>query len=130
MLSARVAGMLVGLVSRARLEGLVRTAAEESLWPEVLDLLTHLSDRLCAELADVASEQDDTVLDSLVACAQQLEMWDVVLPLARLMNEPNRRRFASLPSIHDEQVLEAIVRVSAQRELWAEIRSAAREPIN
>jgi hypothetical protein len=112
---------IVDLLAEERFDGVIRAAAAEDLWAEVLDMLNHVSEQRRAQLADRAAGHDDAVLQSLVQSAQEHQMWDAVLPVARAMSEPGRRRFAALPAVQAEGVLEAIVRAAAQHELWPEL---------
>jgi hypothetical protein len=112
---------VAGLLPEARLPGLVRAAAKGKLWPEALDLLSHLGERRRGRFADVAAEQRDKVLDGLILAAQEHELWDLVLPVTRVMSEESRRRFAALPAIQDPQVLASLVRTTAEQGLWAEL---------
>jgi hypothetical protein len=112
---------VAGLLPEARLRGLVRAAAKEKLWPEALDLLSHLNERRRGRFADVAAEQSDAVLGGLVVAAQEHDLWDLVLPVTRVMSEQSRRRFAALPAIHDPEVLASLVRTTAEHGLWSEL---------
>lgn len=117
---------LVDLLPEERVDTVGDAAAAWNLWPEALDLLSHLSDQRRGALADRAAGREDAVLDSLVAAAQQERIWDAVLPVARSMSEASRQRFATLRSIQAEGALEEIVRVAAEQALWAELIPIAR----
>ncbi len=104
---------LIGMLAPARRDALVDVAAAEGLWPEALDLLAHLSDQHCAELAGNAARRDDALLDSLIAAAQREEMWNAVLRVVRCMSESDRVRFARLKSINADGVLESITAAAA-----------------
>jgi len=80
-----------GLLPAQRRAGLVRAAADADLWPEALDLLSRLSERLCGELADAAAAQE-VVLDSLVCAAKDRDLWTTLLQVARAMGDESRRR--------------------------------------
>jgi hypothetical protein len=105
-------------LARDRLPGLIRTAYEQDLWSEVLDLVGHLSVENRAELGDIAAAQDDELLDALVRAAQTVSAWDTVLPITAAMSPDSLRRFAALPALHDPDVLAAIIDVAARCELW------------
>jgi hypothetical protein len=112
---------LIAMLPARRRDALVDVAAREGLWPEALDLLSHLSDERCAELAENAARREDAVLDSLVLAAQQEEMWNAVLRITHCMSQESRARFARLESINAPGVLEAIVRAAAEHSLWPEL---------
>ncbi len=110
---------LIDLLPPARLDNVIDTAAREDLWPEALDLFTHLSQAQRSDLINRAAGRDDAVLDGLILSAHEQGMWHVVLPLTRLMSPKSLRRFATLGSIQSEGVLENIVQVAALHDdLW------------
>ncbi len=110
---------LIDLLPPARLDSVIDTAAREDLWPEALDLFTHLSEAQRSDLINRAADRDDAVLDGLILSAQEQGMWHVVLPLTRLMTPASLRRFATLASIQTDGVLDNIVQVAAlHEELW------------
>jgi hypothetical protein len=110
---------LIDLLPPGRLDNVIDTAAGENLWPEALDLFTHLSEAQRSDLINRAAGRDDAVLDGLILSAHEQGMWHVVLPLTRLMSPTSLRRFAMLHSIQSEGVLDNVVRVAALHdELW------------
>jgi hypothetical protein len=112
---------VAGLLPEPRLGGLVRAAAKAKLWPEALDLLSHLGERRRGRFADVAAEQSDKLLTGLIAAVQREDLWDVLLPITRSMSERSRRRFAALPAIHEPEVLDSLVRAAAAQEIWPDL---------
>jgi hypothetical protein len=110
---------LIDLLPPRRLDAVIDTAAREDLWPEALDLFTHLGEGQRSDLINRAAGRDDAVLDALILSAHEQGMWHVVLPLTRLMSPASLHRFATLGSIQSEGVLENIVQVAAlHNELW------------
>ncbi len=114
-------GALVALLSPERLGDVIRTAASEDLWPEALDVLSHVSERQRGALGDLAAAQDDEVLHSMVRAAQRDGLWSDVLPVTRAMSPESRKRFAKLSSIQTQPVLATIVDAAAQNSLWPEL---------
>ena len=108
-------------VARDRLPGLVRTAQEQRLWAEALDLIGHLSLDNLAQLAEVAAAQGDDVLDALVRAAHELDAWDVVLPIAAAMSPESLRRVAALPVIVEPDVMRSAIATAARAELWDDV---------
>jgi hypothetical protein len=104
-------------IARDRLPGLVRTAYEQNLWPEALDLIGHLSPENLALLAEVVLDEDDHVLDALARAAQEAPAWDVLLPITAAMSPGNLRRFAAVPTLQESEVLAEIVEAAARAEL-------------
>jgi hypothetical protein len=114
-------GSLVALLPEERLETIIRTASEEDLWPEALEVMSHVSERQRGELADIAADQDDEVLEGLIRAAQRDGLWGVLLPVTRAMSPASRERFVNLPSIQTRTVLAAIVDTAARESLWADL---------
>lgn len=100
---------VVGLLEIDRVREAIRSASEEDLWPQALDLLTRVSPAQAGELADLAADEDDYVLEGMVAAAQRDGLWDVVLPVIRNMSDEGLRRFAQLPAMHEPEVIVAVV---------------------
>ncbi len=100
---------VVGLLDVERVRGAIRSATEEDLWPQALDLLTRVTPARAGWLGDLAAEEDDYVLEGMVAAAQRDGLWDVVLPVTREMSEASRARFAQLPALHEPDVLVAVI---------------------
>lgn len=114
-------GSLVALISPERLQEIIRTASDEGLWSEALDVMKHVSDHQRAELAEIAATQDDEVLEGLIRAAQHDDLWGVLLPVTRAMSPESRERFVQLPSIQTRTVLAAIVDAAAADALWGDV---------
>lgn len=112
---------VIALMSQRRIRATIRAATEADLWAEALDLLERVPRQRAGTLADLAAEEDDSVLDAMVATAQRDGLWESLLPLLRVMSEDSRRRFATLPAIHDPDVLRAIVDVAIAGDLWPDV---------
>ncbi|MFL5829503.1 MAG: hypothetical protein ACJ76X_06260 [Solirubrobacteraceae bacterium] len=93
---------LIGVLPPDRLDGIIRAAAEENLWPEVLDLLTHLTLEQRRALVERAAARDDgSTLAALLAAAQQEDMWAELLPLMPLLPAEGRQRVAAIVAAMD-----------------------------
>jgi hypothetical protein len=103
---------VVGLLEETRIRGAIRAATEADLWPQALDLLDRVTPTRAGRLADLAAEEDDTVLGGMVETAQRDGLWDVVLPVTNEMSRAGLTRFTSLPALHDPDVLRAMVHVA------------------
>lgn len=84
-----------GLLTQGRFEGLVDAAAAGDLWPEALELLSHLGKSRQRTLVELAVDKGDAVLESLVSAAERDGMWDEVLQLESSISERSRERFTS-----------------------------------
>lgn len=112
---------VIELMSPEHLRRAIRAATEHDLWPEALDLLARVPERLAGRLGDLAAEEDDRVLAAMVRTAQEDDLWDAVLPVTRAMSDSGRTRLASLPSIHEPAVLAAVVRSAMLGESWRDL---------
>jgi hypothetical protein len=100
---------VVSLLEADRIIGAIRSASEEDLWPQALDLLTRVAPERAGELADLAAGEEDYVLDGMVAAAQRDGLWDIVLPVTQQMSEEGLARFATLPALHTPEVIGAVI---------------------
>jgi hypothetical protein len=66
---------LVGLLSQARLEGIIDAAAREDLWLEALDLLAHLDTRHRRAIIDSAKRLDEETLERITATVVEHDLW-------------------------------------------------------
>jgi hypothetical protein len=90
---------LVGVLPSERLDGIVAAAASANLWPEVLDLLGHLTLDQRRELVERAAAWDEgSTLGSLLEAARRQGMWAELLPLVSLLPAGGRERVAGLVS--------------------------------
>jgi hypothetical protein len=108
-------------VARDRLPGLVRTAYEQDLWAEALDLISRLSMDNLAELAEIATAEDDELLNALVHAARDLDAWDVLLPVTAVMSAESLHRFAAVPAVVEADVLADIVETALAGPLWLDL---------
>jgi hypothetical protein len=111
----------VGLLPPERLPGILRRASELRLWPEVLDMLDHLSDERRGPIADLVADEDDAIVGDLVRAVSDGGIWDSLLPVVRTMSDASRTRLAAMPAFHDPVVMRDIIRAAAAQELWLEL---------
>jgi hypothetical protein len=107
---------LIGLIPQQRLAGILRAAERDRLWPEALDLLSHMSDWRKGSLGDLAAREG--LLDSLSQSAYENELWDVVLPVIPLMSESSRVVLGALPVVRDHYALASILDAAERYDLW------------
>jgi hypothetical protein len=122
----RLDSVLVRLGSEHR-RGMLRAAAAEGLWPEVLDLLEHLDDERRAELAEMAASLEPAALEGLVAAAGEYGLWEALLPLAGLLPPQARREAALALAALKDRPLAAALRDVDERGLWRELLAVASE---
>jgi hypothetical protein len=100
---------LIELLPAQRLEALVDAAAADDLWPETLDLLSHLSDGRRAELAQTVSGRQDGVLEAIVATAVEYGMWGELLPLLPVLPDHAQQRVARAAAKLDPAQRDAVM---------------------
>ncbi len=76
----------------ARGEYVIDAASREDLWPEVLDLLSHLDTEQTRRFAELPSNQAEGVLERIVSVAREGQLWPHLLPLIPFLPEPGRGR--------------------------------------
>ncbi len=75
--------LVIGMLPEERLAGIIRAAHEHDLWPETLDLTSHLGDELRGRLGGALQAQDHEVFVSLAeAVAGAQTLWPQLLSLA------------------------------------------------
>ena len=85
---------LAGMLPDARLDGLIDAAAKEGLWPEALDLLSHLSEGRKQRFAAREAVYGDGVLENIVRTAAEHELWPQLLPLLSALRPEAQQRVA------------------------------------
>jgi hypothetical protein len=75
-------------LSDERLGSIVRSAGHDKYWPEALDLLRNTTDAEYFRLIDIASQQDDLVLDEMMKASQRDSLWPMVIPAVSQMTDP------------------------------------------
>ncbi|MGE4425874.1 MAG: hypothetical protein AB7G37_05400 [Solirubrobacteraceae bacterium] len=109
----------IGLLRPERLDGLLRTADREALWPEALDLLDHAGPELLRDLGDRAASLG--VLEGLVGAVLDQELLDALLPVVPGLSEETQRALAQLEVIRDPAALQAIVGAAERHALWSSL---------
>lgn len=109
------------LLPDERIAGVLRVAGEEGLWPQALDLVTHLSQSQHARLANIAAQLDEAIIESLIYAAHEDELWDVVLPMMRAMEPENLSRVAKLPAIFEKTIVNDLLVAASRNKLWPDV---------
>ena len=89
---------LVALLPPKRLDGIIEVATSAGLWPEVLDLLSHLTEPSRERFAQMPSIRAEGVLEAIVQVAVEQGLWVELLPLARLLPAEAQERIARFAS--------------------------------
>jgi hypothetical protein len=92
---------LIELLPERRMAGIVRAAADEDLWVEALDLLTHVSDRQRNEIVAATLKLDHAALEAIVAAVIEHDLWQEALVIAEQDATLQRKlaeRVGSLPA--------------------------------
>ncbi len=83
---------LMDLLPRERLDTVIDAAVHANLWPEVLDLLSHVSEPRRAELVAGSAALDDGAVVSLVSAAAENSLWLELLPLVHVLPDDSRQK--------------------------------------
>jgi hypothetical protein len=119
---------LIGVLPPPRLDGIVRAAATENLWPEVLDLLAHLTLEQRRAIVERAAAWDDgSTLSALLSAAEQEGMWAELLPLVPLLPEEGRQRVAEIVGglELDDDAVRLIATAVIENDLWDPVLTIA-----
>ncbi len=114
----------VGVLGSERLDGIIVAAADANLWPEVLDLLGHLSLTQRRELVQRAAAWDEgSTLGALLDAAHTQNMWAELLPLVTLLPQEGRERVAGLVSSLelDDDAVQEIATAVVEHDLWESV---------
>ncbi len=114
---------LIGLLPESRLRSSILLAADDhsGLWVEALALMDHANEQWKRKIADLAADQDESVLDSMMQAAQRLQVWDSVLPIVGCMSVNSQRKVAALPGLADPAVLNGIIHAAEKHLLWSDL---------
>ncbi|MFC9436303.1 hypothetical protein [Nocardia sp. NPDC057030] len=104
-----------------RLAGVIRTAHEEDLWAEGIDLLDSVGHENRAALGDIAAGLGGEVLDGLIEAVRTLDAWDSLLPVTSAMNADSLRVFAERPAVQEESVLASIMNAALNKGFWLDL---------
>lgn len=85
---------LVELLPDSRRQALVDVAANEQMWIEALDLLSHLSAENRSRFAESGSLDREGVIEAIVNAAIENDLWEELLPLVPELPIDAQRRVA------------------------------------
>jgi hypothetical protein len=106
---------LVSLLPESRRESIVREAARERMWLEVLDLLIHLGETNRQEFMQLGALNHDGVVEAIFTAAVENDLWPELLPLV-----------PELPAEAQERLAQAAAKLQpAQRHAFMERMRAA-----
>jgi hypothetical protein len=111
----------VGLLPPERIPGVMRTAADNGLWPEALDLLSHLSEERLGPIADLVADEPEDLVTDLVTTVSELHLWDSLLPVVRQMSDASRVKIAAFTVFHEPKTLAEIIEAAAAQGLWPDL---------
>lgn len=109
---------MLSLLPPDRLPGVITAAEQDGLWPEALDLLSHVSPERRGALGDLVAEEPGA-LDSLARAADEQNLWDAVLPIVPTMSDGGRKKIAAMAASLDQPMLERVIDAVATQDMWA-----------
>nr|WP_206314352.1 hypothetical protein [Streptomyces coryli] len=118
---------ILELLPAERLAAVIRTAADEALWPQALAVAGMAGERRRGEIAALAVRQGEERLASLVHAVQDQGLWDALLPVVALLGDEDRRTVARLPVLQEGDVLRDVVAAVVAAGLWAPFLPLVRE---
>jgi hypothetical protein len=105
---------LVSLLPEARRDALVDVAADQQMWLEALDLLSHLSEENRSRFAESGSLEREGVLEAIVDAAVENGLWGELMPLV-----------PELPTQAQQRVVDEVARLdpAKREEITAYVRA-------
>ena len=92
---------------------------ERDLMLQLMSLVFHVSYGLQQELAELAAEQEEGVLNEIVRATQQHGLWCDLLPVIAQLTEASQSKVVNLPILREEEaVLESIMAAAEAEDLW------------
>ncbi|MDA3921242.1 MAG: hypothetical protein PF501_11285 [Salinisphaera sp.] len=105
-------------LSNTRRGELLQTAANEQLWPEVLNTLSLLDGNTRTELARQALTEDAAIVDSLIRAAAAQDLWPQLLSLGEALDEITEAQFAGQPAFAEPEIICSIADSVVRHNLW------------
>ncbi|MEC3917727.1 hypothetical protein [Nocardia sp. CDC160] len=104
-----------------RVAGIIRSAYDQNMWAEGIDLLDSIAPHNRAWIGDITAGLGGDVLDALITAVAELDAWATLLPITSAMSEHNLRLFAERPVVHDETILAAIMDAALDGGQWVNL---------
>ncbi|MTE16385.1 hypothetical protein [Nocardia aurantiaca] len=101
-----------------RVPGIIRSAYDQSMWAEGIDLLDSISPHNRPWIGDITAGLGGDVLDGLITAATELDAWSTLLPITSAMSHNSLRLFAERPTVHTDEVLAAIMDAALDGGQW------------
>ena len=120
----------IELMEDDKLINVLRAGSKQSLWPEALDLASHLDKTQHARVANLVASDDQGLLESLIDATYREHLWSAVLPLLVGMTAENLERVAELPQIAEPHLLDDALKAATEENLWSELLLLATEMAN
>ncbi|MBJ7459607.1 MAG: hypothetical protein JHD02_10500 [Thermoleophilaceae bacterium] len=103
-------GVGVAMLSDARIRSLVNTAADQQMWFEALDLMSHMNLEEFRRIVSEAMLLSDSTLDELLTVVQENDLWYIAVPAICLADDPSGGAAALLrakPAVRRSFIAEA-----------------------
>lgn len=112
-------GHELSMLSDKRLNGVLKVAAKQKLWPEVLDLMMSLEGEQRTRVIDIVARQDALVLDSLIESIYEEDLWESVLNVVEFATDPTTIANAIVRA--PAHVFAALIEAVDEFAMWASL---------
>ncbi|BEK95685.1 hypothetical protein [Nocardia seriolae] len=104
-----------------RVAGVIRSAYDQNMWAEGIDLLDSIAPHNRAWIGDITAGLGGEVLDALINAVAALDAWATLLPITSAMSHDSLRLFAERPAVHGETTLAAIMDAALDGGQWVNL---------
>ncbi|MES1923711.1 hypothetical protein [Salinisphaera sp. T31B1] len=106
-----------------RREAVIRAAAAQDLWPEVISTLLRIGPISRRALAELALAQDAATLDSLIRAAAENDLWPALLQLADDLPDDAIASLSHQPAFDETVIVRSVIDSVVTNDLWAALRN-------
>jgi ubiquinone biosynthesis protein UbiJ len=114
----RELGDLAAAQEESVLEGYVRAAHQQGLWPDMLPVVSAMSGPARERVVNLPVLGEADVQESILRAADEHQLWGLVLPLIEMMDDANREAVARIMAEKPRDTLERAVDAALMGEHW------------
>lgn len=109
---------LLESLSDQRRRDVLAAATTANLWPQMLVLMTHLSDKMKGIMGDAAASLGDDLMALILETCRAQKLWEPLILTVANMSTENRRLVLALPLLHDMEILTSLLDDIHGENLW------------